>query len=62
MLKLTIGFSSFCTCFSNKMLHPNAPLFPLRCLSPQKVTKMLNSAHHIERFLEINFNASNKNA
>ena len=48
MLKLTIGFSSLCTCLSNKMLHSNAPLFPLRYLSPQKVTKMLNSAHHIE--------------
>ena len=31
-----------CFCFPTKMLHLNAPFFPLKCsVSPQKVTKML---------------------
>ena len=60
MLKLTIGFSLLSACFSNKMLHHSAPFFPLRCLSPQIVTKMLNTAHHTEIFKKNYVNASDK--
>ncbi len=37
-----IGFCTLCFCFPTKMLHLNAPFFPIKCsVSLKKVTKML---------------------
>ena len=37
-----LGFCTLCFSFPTKMLHLNAPFFPLKCsVSPKKVTKML---------------------
>ena len=37
-----IGFCALCFYFPTKMLHLNAPFFPLKCaVSPKNVTKML---------------------
>ena len=37
-----LGFCTLCFYFATKMLHLNAPVFPLKCsVSPKNVTKML---------------------
>ena len=39
---LEVGFCTLCFCFPTKILHLNAPFFPLkRSVSPKKATKML---------------------
>ena len=46
-----LGLCTLCFCFPTKMLHLNAPFFPLKCSAvPKKVTKMLNNTHHREAF------------
>jgi len=38
---ILLGFCTLCFYFPTKMLHLNAPFFPLKCsVSSQKVTKM----------------------
>ena len=47
-----VGLCTLCFCFPTKMLHLNAPFFPLKCsVVPKKVIKMLNNAHHREAFI-----------
>ena len=47
-----IGFFTLCFCFPTKMLHLNAPLFPLKCsVSPKKSLKCSDIAHYTNGFL-----------
>ena len=51
-----IGFCTLCFCFPTKMLHLNAPFFPLKCsVSPKKSLKCSDNAHYTNGFLKINF-------
>ena len=44
--KQGIGFCTLCFCFPTKMLHLNAPFFPLKCsVSPKKSLKFSDNAH-----------------
>ena len=45
-LRSQLGFCTFCFCFPTKMLHLNAPFFPLKCsVSPKKSLKCSDNAH-----------------
>ena len=54
-LLLEIGFCTLCFCFATKMLHLNAPFFPLKCwVSPKKSLKCSDNAHLIyKRFFKL---------
>ena len=42
-----VGFCTLCFCFPTKMLHLNAPFFPLKCsVSPKKSLKCSDNAHY----------------
>ena len=44
-----LGLYTLCFCFSTNMLHVNPPFFLLKwSVVPQKVTKILDDAHHID--------------
>ena len=46
--QLWIGFCTLCFCFPTKMLHLNAPFFPLKCsVSPKKSLKCSDNAHYV---------------
>ena len=46
-LDVLIGFCTLCFCFPTKMLHLNAPFFPLKCsVSPKKSLKCSDNAHY----------------
>ena len=45
-------FWTACFCFPTKMLHLNAPLFPLKCsVSPKNVTEMVDDDYHVEALI-----------
>ena len=47
-----VGFCTLCFCFPTKMLHLNAPFFPLKCsVAPKKSLKCLDNAHYTNVFL-----------
>ena len=49
-----IGLCTLCFCFPTKMLHLNAPFFPLKCsVTPKKSLKCSDNARHTEAFLLI---------
>ena len=49
--RLTIGFCTLCFCFPTKMLHLNAPFFPLKCsVSPKKSLKCSDNIHYTNGF------------
>ena len=51
-----IGFCTLCFCFPTKMLHLNAPFFPLKCsVSPKKSLKCSDNALYTKGFFKINF-------
>ena len=46
-----VGFCTLCFCFPTKMLHLNAPFFPLKCsVSPKKSLKCSDNAHYTNGF------------
>ena len=46
-----IGFCTLCFCFPTKMLHLNAPFFPLKySVSPKKSLKCSDNAHYTNVF------------
>ena len=47
-----LGFCTLCFCFPTKMLHLNAPFFPLKCsVSPKKSLKCSDNDHYTNSFL-----------
>ena len=47
-----LGFCTLCFCFPTKMLHLNAPFFPLKCsVSSKKSLKCSDKAHYTNVFL-----------
>ena len=45
-------FWTACFCLPSKMLHLNAPLFPLKCsVSPKNVTEMVDDDYHVEALI-----------
>ena len=56
VLGSAVGFCTLCFCFPTKMLHLNAPFFPLKCsVSPKKSLKCSDNAHYTNGFVKINF-------
>ena len=50
-MNLTAGFCTLCFYFPSKMLHLNAPFFPLKCsVSPKKSLKCSDNAHYTNGF------------
>ena len=48
-----LGFCTLCFCFPTKMLHLNAPFFPLKCsVAPKKSLKCSDNAHYTNGFLK----------
>ena len=53
------GSRTSCFCFPTKMLHLNAPLFPLKCsVSPKNVTEMVDDDYHVAAILSILMNTN----
>ena len=51
---LLLGFCTLCFCFPTKMLHLNAPFFPLKCsVSPKKSLKCSDNAHYTNGFFKL---------
>ena len=49
-----LGFCTSCFCFPTKMLHLNAPFFPLKCsVSLKKSLKCSDNAHYTNGFLKL---------
>ena len=49
-----LGFCTLCFCFPTKMLHLNAPFFPLKCsVSPKKSLKCSDNTRYTNGFFKL---------